>query len=47
MTEISEYILLTALIVALFSICWSAKIIFCDDRNRYQQYNPISSNDNI
>ena len=47
MTEISEYILLSALIVALFSICWSAKIIFCDDRNRNNQYNPISTNENI
>ena len=51
MSEIGEYILLGGLTIALLSICWSVKIIFCDDRNsfnnynRYDGYKPISVND--
>jgi hypothetical protein len=45
MTEIAECILIGCLILALLSICWSAKIIFCEDNNRYDGYNPISVND--
>jgi hypothetical protein len=45
MYELSEYILLGGLTIALFSICWSVKIIFCEDRNRYDNYKPISVND--